>query len=293
VTNAPREVTCKTACTKLHSDYLPYCWDLNVYRGCAHSCRYCFALYSHQFMDSADYFHDIFVKTNIVEALARQLASPSWQGEVINLGGVTDSYQPAEAEYRLMPDILRLLIKHKNPVMISTKSDLLLRDFDLFAELSRLTYVSIAATVTTVDESLRCLLEPAAAPSARRLAMLREFSAATTAQVGVHLMPIIPYLTDSEASLDQLLAAAAAHRVHYVIPALLNLKGATRRQFLSFIAARFPHHYDNLSALYCSAFAPRAYAAPLYAMLRRLLARHGLSATCQAYRRPSPPTLFD
>jgi len=100
------EISCETAMNKLKRR-MPYSWDLNIYRGCEHGCRYCYAIRSHEYLGSEDYFGDIFVKTNIVEQLEKQLSSPKWKREVVNIGGVTDSYQAAEEHYRLMPDILK------------------------------------------------------------------------------------------------------------------------------------------------------------------------------------------
>ena len=108
------EITCGSAVNKLKRKN-PYGWDLNIYRGCEHGCKYCYAIYSHQYIDSDNFFDEIYVKTNVVEQLEKQLSAPSWKREVINIGGVTDSYQTAEATYKIMPDILRLLIKYKTP----------------------------------------------------------------------------------------------------------------------------------------------------------------------------------
>lgn len=110
---------------------LPYHWDLNIYRGCEHNCEYCFAMYTHQYIEDTDFFHHIYVKKNIVEQLEKKLSSPSWKKEIINLGGVTDNYQPAEKSFQLMPEILKLMIRYKNPIIISTKSTLILRDLEL------------------------------------------------------------------------------------------------------------------------------------------------------------------
>ena len=124
-----KEIICATACNKLKRK-MPYGWDLNIYRGCEHGCRYCYAMYSHDYMANGEeeYFNDIYLKTNIAEKLEEQLAGRLWKREVVNIGGVTDSYQPIEEKYRLMPEILRLLIKYRTPCIISTKSDLILRD---------------------------------------------------------------------------------------------------------------------------------------------------------------------
>ena len=124
-----KEITCASACNKLKRK-IPYGWDLNIYRGCEHECRYCYAMYSNEYLGSGDYFEEIYVKTNIAEQLEKELSSPNWKREVVNIGGVTDSYQPAESIYKQMPDILKLMIRYKTPCIISTKSDLILRDYD-------------------------------------------------------------------------------------------------------------------------------------------------------------------
>ena len=99
------------------------------------------------------------------------------------------------------------MIKYKNPVILSTKSDLILRDFDLLDELSRLAFVNVASTVTTMDEDIRRKLEPGAASSARRMEMLGAFRK-TKVHTSVHMMPVIPFLTDGEENIEAVFAAA-------------------------------------------------------------------------------------
>ncbi|HAZ06269.1 MAG TPA: radical SAM protein, partial [Acetobacterium sp.] len=87
-------ITCTTALHELKRK-TPYGWDLNIFKGCSHGCRYCYAMGTHGFSGLADFTTNISVKTNIVDVLEKQLASPNWKREIINIGGVTDSYQPA------------------------------------------------------------------------------------------------------------------------------------------------------------------------------------------------------
>ncbi len=270
-----KEITCASACNKVKGRF-PYTWDLNIYRGCEHGCKYCFAMYSHQYLGSEQYFSDIFIKTNVVEQLEKQLSSPSWKGEIINLGGVTDSYQPIEAHYKLMPDILRLMIKYKNPCIISTKSDLILRDYDLIEELASLTYVNVAATITCMDESIRKKIEPGGVPSLNRFAMLKEFSK-TEASTGLHLMPIIPYLTDTRENIDSLFSHAKDNGVKYFIPGAMNLRGKTRWAFFDFIRAEYPELCKPLQELYKSGGADKAYTQKLYSLVNELKTKYGLS----------------
>lgn len=247
-----QEIQCKTACHKINSPFLPYHWDLNIYRGCSHGCKYCYALYSHAYLQAgapADYFQNIFVKANIVERLEEQLRKPSWKREIINIGGVTDSYQPLEKQYQLMPDILKLLMKYKTPCIISTKSDLILRDYDLLLQLAEIVPVHVATTITCFQNNLQQKLEPGACSTTQRLAVLRAF-APTKVITGMHIMPIIPYLADNLKNLEPLYAAAQEMGVTYVLPGLLNLKGPTRIHFLEFIQKQFPKIYYPLFALY-------------------------------------------
>ncbi|AKB19289.1 radical SAM protein [Methanosarcina sp. WWM596] len=267
---------------------LPFQWDLNIYRGCEHGCNYCYAMYSHSYLEKeekisckgkkdSDFFRKIYVKTNIAEALEKQLGAPSWKKEVINIGGVCDSYQPAEEKYGLMRDVLAFMIKYKNPITLSTKSDLILRDIDLLSELADLTQVNIAVTVTTMDEKLGSLLEPVASPPEKRFSVMRAFKD-TAATTGLHMMPILPFLTDNPENLEQVLSLAAECEVDYALPGLLYLRGETRKHFFNFLACNFPELLDPYCRLYAKGGADRAYKAELYGLLRNLMQKYNLSA---------------
>jgi DNA repair photolyase len=271
---------------------LPYSWDLNIYRGCEHGCHYCYAMYSHCYLEKKEkvsfpkeepskggdcaFFQKIRVKTNIAEALEKQLGSRSWKKEVINIGGVCDSYQPAEAKYGLMRKVLPLMIKYRNPITISTKSDIILRDFDLLKDLAGFTYVNLAVTVTTMDEHLSALLEPLASSPEKRFSVLQAFKG-TSAVTGLHLMPILPFLTDSPENLERILSFAAESEVDYVLPGILYLKGETRKHFFHFLELNFPELVDPYRRLYAKAGADIAYRAELYGVLSSLMEKYNLS----------------
>ncbi len=271
------EISCEFAMNQLKRR-IPYSWDLNIYRGCEHGCKYCYAIYSHDYLGSENYFSNIFVKTNIVEQLEKQLSNPKWKREVINIGGVTDSYQVAEEHYRLMPDILKLLIKYRTPAIISTKSDLILRDYDLIDELSKITYINVAATITTMDENVRKLIEPGGVESLKRFSMLKTFRK-TNASVGLHVMPIIPYLTDSYENFDSLFRMAKDSNVHYVLPGTLYLRGKTRTVFFDFIKKELPHLYNDLAVLYKTGGADKEYKNSLYKSVNELREKYNLSSS--------------
>ncbi|AAM04234.1 TPA: radical SAM protein [Methanosarcina acetivorans] len=267
---------------------LPFRWDLNLYRGCGHGCSYCYAMYSHSYLEKeekpscsgeedSDFFRKIYVKTNIAEALEKQLGARSWKKELINIGGVCDSYQPAEARYGLMREVLKLMIEYKNPVTISTKSALILRDFDLLEELAELTYVNVAVTVTTTDEKLSSLLEPLASSPEKRFSVLRAFKD-STATTGLHMMPILPFLTDSPENLEQVFSRAAECEVDYALPGLLNLRGETRKHFFNFLSRNFPEFSAPYRKLYAKGGVDSSYKAELYGVIRTLMEKYRLSA---------------
>ncbi len=270
------EIESKTALNKLNRKR-PYGWDLNIYRGCEHNCRYCFAMYSHDYLGNNNYFEDIYIKKNIVELLEIELSKKSWKREVINIGGVTDSYQPLEERYKLMPEILKLLIKYKTPCIISTKSDLILRDYDLIDKLSKITYVNIAATITTMDEDIREKIEPNGVSAVRRFNMLKEISK-TDSSIGLHLMPIIPFLTDKRENLEGIFYNSNISNVDYLLPAVMYLRGRTRVEFFNFIRKDFPELYNSFKILYNNGGADKKYKNQIYAIVNELRDKYNLNS---------------
>ena len=261
---------------------MPYKWDLNIYRGCEHGCKYCYANYSHSYLGDYDFDKDIFIKENIVDVLERELKKESWKREIVNIGGVTDSYQPIEKDKEIMPDVLRLFIKYKTPIIISTKSDLILRDYHLIEELAEITYVNIASTIVTVDEDIREKMEPGASESKARFNMLKAFSK-TKASTGLHVMPIIPYLTDSYLNIDELFSRGKDANVTYVLPGTLYLRGNTKGNFLEFIKSEFPDKYNKINTLYIKGSAGKEYKNGLYKMVNEVRAKYNLS---NSYSKP-------
>lgn len=279
--NKIEKIVCSSALNKLKRR-VPYGWDLNIFRGCQNGCKYCYAMYSHDYLGE-DNFSKVFVKTNIVEQLDKELSRPNWKREIINIGGVTDSYQQVEAEMKIMPEILKTLIKHKNPAIISTKSDLILRDYELISELANITYVNIASTITTMDEKVRQKIEPHGSKSQDRFNLLREFRK-TNASVGLHTMPIIPYLTDSDLNIEHICSEARKSNIHYMLAGVLYLRGATRKTFFDFFEQNYPDKYQNLKKLYRTGGAGKAYKERLYnEIINPLREKYGIS---NSYTKP-------
>lgn len=270
------ELNAKSAMHKLKRK-IPYGWDLNIYRGCEHGCKYCFAMYSHDYLEDGNYFDTVYYKKEILTYLEKELSSPSWKREVVNIGGVTDSYQPIEKDLEIMRGVLKLMIQYKTPIIISTKSDLILRDLDLLGELSKITYVNVAFTITTVDEDLRKHLEPTGSPSLDRFKALKECKK-NNVNTGIHIMPVIPYLTDNRKNLETIYAYASRIGVDYVLPGTLYLKGKTKPYFMNFIKEYNPDIYEKINILYKKGGAGKEYKDGLYAYINMLKGKYHVSS---------------
>ena len=262
------KIQCKSAIHVIPKSAKPYHLDLNIYRGCEHKCQYCFAMYSHKYMSSDNYFDEIFIKENVAEVLDVELGKRKVQ-EVLNIGGVCDSYQPIEKEMKLMRKVLNVCIKHKTPIVISTKSDLILRDLDLLKELSKLTAVNIACTITCMNEFVRSVVEPNTTPSFLRFKTLETIKKETGAIVGVHLMPIIPYINDDRANLEAIYKQSELIHADYILCGTMYLRGNTRQQFFHMVDQHFPHLKKNLYQLYTNNDR-KLYKQQLYTLINEL-----------------------
>jgi len=281
-----KRIDSKSALNKLNSKYLPYNWDLNIFRGCSHHCQYCYAQYSHRYLEDGDFFGEIYVKDNIPELLEKKISSKRWKGEIINLGGVTDSYQILEKEEKIMPEILRILIKYKNPVTISTKSKLILRDIDLWDELSNVTSVSLAVSLTTFDSNIYPKTEPGASKPAERLEVLKEFRK-TNVNLGVLAMPFLPFLTDTDENLDDLFSHISSVPVDYVLCQILNLRGVTKNHFLGFIKREFPEYFKEYLELYKGGFVSREYREVFYNRVSKYKRKYNIQSNYEIKNRES------
>lgn len=270
------EITCKKAFRKLSRRIGPYEYDMNIYRGCAHRCAYCYALYSQRYLNQGDFYHDIYVKTNIAEKLDQQLASPHWQRQLINIGSVSDSYQPAEAQYEMMRQILPVMIRHRNPCVLSTKSDLILRDLELIDELASVTYVNIAVTITTTDEKLASIVEPNAISPQRRKEVVALIKKHTKATVGIHVLPLMPMINDAEASLRTLMEWIQDTHADYGTFGSLHLHGVTKHTYFQMLQKHFPQLVKPYQQLYRNGHLERAYAQTIHQRVRNLAQEYGI-----------------
>lgn len=275
------EVLCKSALNHVpESAALPFAWTINPYRGCTHACTYCFARSSHEYLDfdaGGDFDTQIVVKTNVAAVLRRELRRASWQGDTVALGTNTDPYQRAEGRYRLMPGIIGALANARTPMSILTKGTLLQRDLPLLATAATTVPVSIAVSLAVMDAELHASLEPGAPKPAARLGLIRSVA---EAGFDCHVMaaPIIPYLTDDEASLRRLFGAVADAGASGVTAFPLNLTGRYRGWFLAWLTRNHPALIRRYRTLYgSSGRASPEYRTHLRSRVAPLLAEFGLA----------------
>lgn len=242
-------IQCRSAIRKVNSG-TPYHYDVNIYRGCEHGCLYCYALYSHEYLNDSHFYEHIYYKENIIEVLEKEISSPKWKKEMINFGSVCDSYQPCEKDLKLMREVLKLMIKYQNPINISTKSKLILRDIDLIEELSTITDVNIICTITCADETIQKIIEPHASSTLERMKVLQILKQITHVSVGILMMPIIPYMTDSYENIEAIYRLAYQIGLDYIVPGTLYLRGKTKYHFLNHIKQYNEQLYKKLKNLY-------------------------------------------
>jgi len=271
------EETAKSVLTRNQSPDVPFDRSVNPYRGCEHGCIYCFARPTHTYLNHSaglDFETQLYAKTNVVDALRRELSKPGYRPQPIAFGTNTDPYQPIERRYRLMRGILELLLECRHPLTIVTKGSALLeRDLDLLSELARHRLVGVGLSVTTLDETLKRTLEPRASASASRLRLMRKLS-----DSGIPVMalvaPVIPAINDAE--LETILEAVRDHGAQRASYVLLRLPLEVSPLFREWLDDHFPERAAHVMSLvqqmrggrdYDSDFSRRAKGEGIFAQL--------------------------
>jgi len=256
---------------------LPFTWTINSYRGCEFGCRYCYARYTHEFMemrDGLDFEQKIYVKQHAAGLLRHELRRVRPE-EAIALGTATDPYQPAERRYEVTRGILEEFARHRGYELgIVTKSDLIVRDLDLLQAVASSNRLSVHITVTTLHVDLARILEPRAPRPDLRLEAVRTLRQAGL-RVGVSCCPVLPGITDSPKEIESVVRAAAEAGAEYVFANPLFLKPCSAAVFLPFLEQNFPHLAENYRQRYRDrAFLPPTYAKRLSELVKSLRVKY-------------------
>jgi len=258
---------------------MPFTWTINPYRGCEFACKYCYARYTHEFMelrDGLDFERKIYVKQHAAELLRQELRRVK-PGEEIAIGTATDPYQPIERRLEVTRAILEELSRHAGLELgIVTKSNLVLRDIDLLRRIAENNQIFVNLTITTLDADLARILEPRAPRPDLRMETVRKLNLESV-NAGVICAPVVPGITDSPRDLEALVRATAEAGGKYIYANPLFLKPCSATVFLPFLEKEFPQLVDSYRERYKDrAFLPKAYGQRLSQLMKRLRQKHGL-----------------
>jgi DNA repair photolyase len=239
----------------------------------------CFARNTHTYLDldaGEDFNTKVVVKVNAPELVRKKMASRSWSGEHIAMGTNVDCYQRAEGRYQLMPGIIEALKDAANPFSILTKGTLILRDIELLAEAAEITDVGLNVSVGFIDKDLWRSVEPGTPAPGRRLEACTALNERGL-RCGVLMGPVVPFLSDSPAQLDEAVRQIAATGATHVMPIVLHLRPGTRDWFFGWLRTEHPELVGRYLQLYGQgAYAPPAYRDRIAGQVRELAEKHGI-----------------
>jgi DNA repair photolyase len=247
------EVRAKSIINKVpEASRMPFRYTINVYRGCTHSCAYCFARPTHKYLDfdaGRDFEREIVVKVNAPELARVELNRPSWKKEHVALGTNTDPYQWVEGRYRLMEGIWEAMRDAGNPCSILTKSPLLLRDLKLMKEINERTEFGAALSVPTLDEKAWRATEPHTPNPRARLEAVAEL-VRNGIRTGILIAPLMPGINDAPEQVAPILELASEAGAAYVSGIALHLRGDVKGLFFEWLQENRPDLIPLYQQLY-------------------------------------------
>jgi len=284
-----REEPCKAALNRVTG--MDFRWSLNPYMGCEHRCTFCYVRAFERRADrpwDARYGQSIRVKVNVAEVLARELARPSWNREMVAVGAATDPYQPAEGRYRLTRGCLQAFAAARNPFSLITRGPMIVRDIDVLQEASRRAEVGVTFSIPTLDQEVWRKTEIGTAPPRQRLRAVRMLvEAGIDASVG--LAPILPGISDRPAMLADVVRAAREAGATSVWCNLLYLRPGTREHFLERLARDWPELLPRYQRLYAGrAYLDTTVSDPIRQQVKTLREELGIADRRRVKLEPAP-----
>ena len=222
--------------------------SINPYRGCEHGCVYCYARPTHGYLNLSpglDFETRIVAKVNAAERLREAFARKGYQPKMLNLGSVTDAYQPAERRLRITRSVIEVLAEARHPFSIITKGSLVERDIDLIAPLAEAGLAAVYVSITTLEPALARALEPRAAAPQRRLRTIETLARAGI-PVGVSVSPVIPFLNEPE--LERILEQAREAGASRAFSIVLRLPWEVNPLFQQWLLQHVPDRAARIMA---------------------------------------------
>jgi DNA repair photolyase len=258
---------------------LRFTWSINPYRGCEFACKYCYARYTHEFMElePEEFEQKIFIKQNAAWLLEQELKQVR-PGEELALGTATDPYQPVERWARVTESLLEVLSRQSGlRIGIVTKSTLIERDIALLQKIAERNTLVVHITITTPNAKLARLLEPRAPRPDLRLQTVSRLRQAGL-RTGILCSPLLPGITDTGRALDAMAKKAKAADASFFCAQPLFLKPCSKGVYLDFIREQFP----ELEGMYLQrfkdeAFVSRGYRARMEELVKAVSAKYSLA----------------
>ena len=266
-------------------------YSVNPYEGCSCNCLYCY-IRGGKYGENMD--EGLIVKSNALEVLEKQLAARANKGQygIVTVGSAIDAYMHHEEKLKLTEGMLKLLLKHRFPVFISTKSTLILRDIELLKEIDKTAMlpgdlketlkrgVILSVSVSTTDEKITNMLEPGAATPAERLTVLKKLKEAGFL-CGVNAIPTLPFISDTEEELERTILATKQAGADYILVGGLTLFGNqpsdSKTLYFNFLKRYDPSLVPKYDKLYgINFFPPKSYLNELREKTNRLCRKHNI-----------------
>lgn len=261
-------------------------YNMNLYRGCQHQCIYCDS--RSECYGIENFNHDILVKVNAVDLLRDELARKRVKG-VIGTGSMNDPYMPIEKQYNLTRRALEVIAEKGFGIHVITKSDLVLRDIDLIAAVRKV-HALVTFSICTTDDELGKKIEPGAPPPSARFTAMQTL-ASHGIYTGVAMMPVLPFLEDSEENVSAVIRRAAECGATYILPWFgLSMRDRQRDHFYQQLDRLFPglrHQYEMQYGLRYGCPSPQANR--LSACFHQLRAQYKIADRVPAYPEINKP----
>jgi DNA repair photolyase len=240
------EVFPKTILNKVDSPDIGLTWSMNPYQGCEHGCIYCYARNTHEYWGYStgmEFEQNIMIKKSAPELLRQTLMKKNWEVSSVMLAGNTDIYQPAERKFKITRELLKVFLDLQHPVSMITKNSLIERDLDILTELAKLNLVHATLSLTTLDESLKRIMEPRTSAAHSVLRSIRRLTDAGV-PVNINVAPIIPGINDEEIfDLVKAISEAGALSTGFIV---VRLNGHNDFLFTDWVKKNFPDRANKV-----------------------------------------------
>jgi DNA repair photolyase len=264
-------------------------YSVNPYQGCAMNCLYCYIRGSKYGVEMK-----VSVKKNAIEILDKQLSlrAKKRQYGIIALASATDPYMPIEQETELTRQFLQVILKHRFPVYVMTRSNLIFRDIDLLHQIEeqailpddfndkRIRKVIIASSFCTLDNAIAKRFEPNADPPMERMEMLGKLKQEGF-YVGAHFLPLLPKLTDTEESLCTYARTTKEYGLDYLLTGSLTLFGDKEADSRTLVLKIIERYYRDLfidykKQFFRQDFVTQKYQKNLDGLMKKICAEMGV-----------------